>query len=279
MPIRWCLRHSKLGRLHAIRGATMDGICCRRSVERPNCLEGRCHDEQCIAPVAPRRRHSARRRHRLSGVCRAGRKLRALGRRGQSLHRFRAAASPCSTPAIAIPKVIAAVRGAARRLHAHRLPDRALRALHRAVRAAERAGAVQGRGQDHPVLDRRRSGRERRQDRARRDRAHQRHRLLRRLPRPHADDHGADRQGGALQEEVRADAGRHLARAVPGAAARRDGRGFAQGARILFRADVDPVNVAAIIIEPVQGEGGFHPAPDRTAARRCARSATSTASC
>jgi 4-aminobutyrate aminotransferase/(S)-3-amino-2-methylpropionate transaminase len=30
---------------------------------------------------------------------------------------------------------------------------------------------------------------------------------------------------------------------------------------LLFRADVDPVNVAAIIIEPVQGEGGFHPAP------------------
>lgn len=29
----------------------------------------------------------------------------------------------------------------------------------------------------------------------------------------------------------------------------------------LFRADVDPVNVAAVIIEPVQGEGGFHPAP------------------
>jgi 4-aminobutyrate aminotransferase/(S)-3-amino-2-methylpropionate transaminase len=30
---------------------------------------------------------------------------------------------------------------------------------------------------------------------------------------------------------------------------------------LLFRADVDPVNVGAIIIEPVQGEGGFHPAP------------------
>lgn len=29
----------------------------------------------------------------------------------------------------------------------------------------------------------------------------------------------------------------------------------------LFRADVDPVRVAAIIIEPVQGEGGFYPAP------------------
>jgi 4-aminobutyrate aminotransferase/(S)-3-amino-2-methylpropionate transaminase len=30
---------------------------------------------------------------------------------------------------------------------------------------------------------------------------------------------------------------------------------------LLFRADVEPANVAAIIIEPVQGEGGFHPAP------------------
>jgi 4-aminobutyrate aminotransferase / (S)-3-amino-2-methylpropionate transaminase / 5-aminovalerate transaminase len=29
----------------------------------------------------------------------------------------------------------------------------------------------------------------------------------------------------------------------------------------LFSADVDPVNVAAILIEPIQGEGGFHPAP------------------
>src|SRR3546814_17557395 len=29
----------------------------------------------------------------------------------------------------------------------------------------------------------------------------------------------------------------------------------------LFRADVAPDDVAAIIIEPVQGEGGFHPAP------------------
>lgn len=29
----------------------------------------------------------------------------------------------------------------------------------------------------------------------------------------------------------------------------------------LFRADVDPKRVAAIVIEPVQGEGGFYPAP------------------
>lgn len=29
----------------------------------------------------------------------------------------------------------------------------------------------------------------------------------------------------------------------------------------LFRADIEPAQVAAIIVEPVQGEGGFHPAP------------------
>jgi len=31
--------------------------------------------------------------------------------------------------------------------------------------------------------------------------------------------------------------------------------------QFLFKADVEPNRVAAIIIEPVQGEGGFHPAP------------------
>ena len=47
----------------------------------------------------------------------------------------------------------------------------------------------------------------------------------------------------------------------------------------LFKADVDPARVAAIIIEPVLGEGGFYAAPAellRQAAQRCA---TSTASC
>ncbi|MFP3758662.1 aminotransferase class III-fold pyridoxal phosphate-dependent enzyme, partial [Cupriavidus sp. SIMBA_020] len=30
---------------------------------------------------------------------------------------------------------------------------------------------------------------------------------------------------------------------------------------MLFKADIDPKRVAAIIFEPVQGEGGFNPAP------------------
>ena len=54
---------------------------------------------------------------------------------------------------------------------------------------------------------------------------------------------------------------RCLARAVPRSALRRHHRGFAKCLTYLFRADVDPVHVAAIIIEPMQGEGGFHPAP------------------
>jgi 4-aminobutyrate aminotransferase/(S)-3-amino-2-methylpropionate transaminase len=34
-----------------------------------------------------------------------------------------------------------------------------------------------------------------------------------------------------------------------------------RGLDMLFAADVDPLQVAAIIIEPIQGEGGFNPAP------------------
>ncbi len=37
----------------------------------------------------------------------------------------------------------------------------------------------------------------------------------------------------------------------------------------IFRADIDPSDVAAVIVEPVQGEGGFHPVPpDMMAALR-----------
>ncbi len=53
-----------------------------------------------------------------------------------------------------------------------------------------------------------------------------------------------------------------LARAVPGRAARRHAlRNRCKYLSFLFKADIDPARVAAIIIEPVQGEGGFHQAP------------------
>ncbi len=48
---------------------------------------------------------------------------------------------------------------------------------------------------------------------------------------------------------------------------------------MLFKTDIDPNRVAAIIIEPVQGEGGFYIAPPELMTRRCASCATSTASC
>jgi 4-aminobutyrate aminotransferase/(S)-3-amino-2-methylpropionate transaminase len=54
----------------------------------------------------------------------------------------------------------------------------------------------------------------------------------------------------------------------------------------LFMCDIAPSDVAAIIVEPVQGEGGFYPAPVEFLTRlrsnfysRCARSATSMESC
>ena len=46
----------------------------------------------------------------------------------------------------------------------------------------------------------------------------------------------------------------------------------------IFKRLFDPTEVAAIIIEPIQGEGGYVPAPNFSC-RNCAASAASTASC
>ena len=40
-----------------------------------------------------------------------------------------------------------------------------------------------------------------------------------------------------------------------------------EGVRHLFKADIEPARVAAIIFEPVQGEGGFYVAPEAVASR------------
>jgi 4-aminobutyrate aminotransferase len=96
---------------------------------------------------------------------------------------------------------------------------------------------------------------------ARGNRPSGRHRVRRRFPRPHDDGHGADRQGRAVQAELRSVPGRRVPRTVPEPAARRDDGRLDQAIEMLFKADIDPKRVAAIIFEPVQGEGGFNPAP------------------
>ena len=95
------------------------------------------------------------------------------------------------------------------------------------VELAERLnalGAGQLRQEDAVPDHRRRSDRERDQDRPRRHRPAGRHRVRRRLSRPHAADLGPDRQGRAVQDRLRAVPGRHLPRRLPERAARRQHR-------------------------------------------------------
>src|SRR3546814_12357184 len=72
-----------------------------------------------------------------------------------------------------------------------------------AGRAPQRTGTHRRAGQDDPVLHRRRSGGERGQDRAHRDRPPRGGGLRRRLPRPQLHGDGADRQDRAVQERLR----------------------------------------------------------------------------
>ena len=102
------------------------------------------------------------------------------------------------------PRVMAAVAQQAEALCAHLFPCGALRVLCAAGRAAERARARAISPKKSLFLS---SGaearRERHQDRALPHQALRGHRLLRRLPRPHAHDHGAHGQGDALQARLR----------------------------------------------------------------------------
>jgi 4-aminobutyrate aminotransferase len=107
-----------------------------------------------------------------------------------------------------------------------------------------------------------------------------RHRLRRRLPRPHLL---AVALTGKVQP-YKAGFGpfppERLPRALPdGLHADFLDDDVKKAVQQLFKADIEPTRVAAIIFEPVQGEGGFNPVQAEAwcaAARSCA---TSTASC
>ena len=90
------------------------------------------------------------------------------------------------------------------------------------------------------------------------------------LPRPHAADDGDDEQGRPVQAGFGP-----FAPEVYRAPAPYPYRGVAtdeaiRGLELLFKRDVDPETVACVVLEPVQGEGGFIPMPHdfpRAAAR------------
>ena len=133
--------------------------------------------------------------------------------------------------------------------------------------------------EDHLPHHRRGSGRERGEDRARSHQARGGDRLLRRVPRPHADGHGADRQVPAVQGRLRSVPDRHLSRAVP--RDEREGRlaEVAEGAGDLVQGRRRPGQRRRHHHRAGAGRGRLQHRSVRADARACARSATSTASC
>jgi 4-aminobutyrate aminotransferase/(S)-3-amino-2-methylpropionate transaminase len=108
-------------------------------------------------------------------------------------------------------------------------------------------------------------GRERREDRAARDRRVGGRGLRPRLPRAHQPHDGADGQGDALQDRLRAVRRRGLPGAdvvpVPRAGADHGSAGGRPGDR-RYREAGRCDQVACVVVEPIQGEGGFVvPAP------------------
>ena len=208
----------------------------------------------------PRRARGPRRRRDAPDLRGPRRRHARVGHRGPGvprLHRRHRRAEHRSSPS-------AGARGdtpSARRLHAHLLPGGQLRRLRRAVGAAERARRRRPE-QDAAAHHRRRGHRERGQDRPRLHQPAGRHRLQRRLPRPHPVRAVAHRVEHRLQAELRAVRVRGLPHAVPLRVPRHQQRPRRWPACSTCSTRASrPAQVAAIIIEPQLGEGGFVPAP------------------
>ena len=140
----------------------------------------------------------------------------------------------------------------------------------RPARAARRPARRDHPGEHRHVLLRElgcRDHRSRGEAREADDGATARHRVLRQLPRSHAPHDGDDDVEDGLPRRLRTVAGRCVRRPVPRSARRRRGRGDrprARGLRPLCSpSQTAPAETAAIIIEPVLGEGGYIPAPAR----------------
>ena len=141
----------------------------------------------------------------------------------------------------------------------HLLPGDAVRELRRTRGAAEcpRPRPLPRRRSSSV---RRGSGGERRQDRALPHRALGDHRLRRRLSRSHARLHRPHRKMRPTRRASDRCSG-GLPSALPESLPRHNRGGLPRVARAAVQGGMDPARVAAIIIEPVLGEGGFHAAP------------------
>ena len=75
-------------------------------------------------------------------------------------------------------------------------------------------------------------------------------------------DAGADRQGRAVQDRLRPVPRRDVPRAVPECRCTASAwTTRLHSVELIFKNDIEPSRVAAFIVEPVQGEGGFYVAP------------------
>ncbi len=158
------------------------------------------------------------------------------------------------------PRVVAPGPGAGRGVHPHLLHGHAVRRLRRRLRgrwpSSPRATTRRSRRCSTPAPRRSRTPSRSPASATGRDAVGG---LRPRLPRPHQPDDGDDRQEHALQARLRAVRRRGLPGADVLPVPRRADRRADAAARAIdvLEKQVGADNLAALVIEPIQGEGGF----------------------